>query len=168
MNNLSDQYLIKAIENYPYNLTESMEALNYSLSYNDENSVALSLKGQFYAEQLKDFTSAIFFYQKAIATDPKNPTLYPPLISAFIAYEEYNDSLKAAEFALTLKGTDRAEIYLLIGSCLEHMGKHKKALKSFKKTIKGAFNTHFIYEAESSIERVKGKMPKKGKKKKKK
>jgi len=172
MNNLSNQYLIKAIENYPYNLTDAIEALNFSLSYDDENPVALCLKGQFYAEQLKDYQSAIYFYQRALATDPKNSTVYPHLIGAFIDYEEFSQALKAAEFALTLKGADRGHIYLLIGSCNEHMGKYKNALKNLGKSKQAAYNSHFITEVETAVKRVKDKMknlkkkktPKKGRK----
>ena len=50
MGTLTNNYIFKALENYPYDLEEVMEALNYALSADDKNTMALTLMGRMYAE----------------------------------------------------------------------------------------------------------------------
>ena len=54
-NNLHNSYVFQAIDAYPYNLEETLEALNFALSYNEKDTQALCLMGRVYAEQLKDY-----------------------------------------------------------------------------------------------------------------
>jgi len=166
MDSLSDQYLAKAIENYPFSLSEAVESLNYALSHDDENPVALKLMGQVYAEQLKDFPAAISNYHQALASDARYAEVFPHLISALIENGDYEEALKAGEYALKLKGTSKGWILLLIGFCYEYMEEYKKALKSFKLGKKSAYNSYFMDHLDSCMRRVKDKMPKKKKSKK--
>ena len=59
MGTLVNNYVFKALENYPYDLEEVMEALNYALSYDDKNTMALTLMGRVYAEKLFKYNDAI-------------------------------------------------------------------------------------------------------------
>ncbi len=163
MDSLSDQYLVKAIENYPFGLSEAVESLNYALSYDDENPEALKLMGQVYAEQLRDFPSAISYFQRALAADARNAGVFPHLISAFIDHGDYEEALKAADYALNLKGTNKGYIHLLKGLGYEYMENYKKALKSFKLSKKSAYDSYFMDHVESCVKRVKDKMPTKKK-----
>ena len=45
MGTLTNNYVFKALENYPYDLEEVMEALSYALSNDDNNTMALTLMG---------------------------------------------------------------------------------------------------------------------------
>lgn len=42
----TDKYIFQALDAYPYNLEETVESLNYALSYDDKNAVALCLMGE--------------------------------------------------------------------------------------------------------------------------
>ena len=53
-----DKYLFQALDNYPYSLEETVESLDYALSYDEKNTVALCLYGRLYAEQLKHYETA--------------------------------------------------------------------------------------------------------------
>jgi len=163
MDSLSDQYLVKAIEKYPYNLSEAVESLNYALSYDSENPVALKLMGQMYAEQLRDFPKAISYFEKALAVDPKNVEVFPHFISALIDYGNYDAALKASAFALRLKGTEKGIIHMLNGFCFEYMEKYKKALKSFEKSKTFTYNSYMLNHIKSCVKRVEDKMPNKKK-----
>lgn len=166
MDSLSDQYLVKAIENYPFGLSEVVESLNYALSHDDENPEALKLMGQVYAEQLKDFPSAISYFHRALAADARNAGVFPHLISAYIDHGDYEEALKAADYALKLKGSNKGSIHMLKGFGYEYMENYKEALKSFKLSKKSAYNSYFMDHIESCMKRVKDKMPKKKKAKK--
>ena len=77
---IDNTYLIKAIDAYPYNLPEAVEALNYALSYDGENVFALQLMAKIYAEQLKDYHNAMIYFEAAMQADMSQPSLYPDYI----------------------------------------------------------------------------------------
>ena len=55
---LADQYYIKALAGYGYDLEEVVENLNYALSYDHEHSGANYLMGKVYMEQFQKFDLA--------------------------------------------------------------------------------------------------------------
>lgn len=168
MKDLNNTYLFKALESYPYELTEAIEALTYALSYDQENRMALRLMAQIYSEQLDDKEMAIEYYQKAIAIDVYSADIYPSYINELIQIEDFKGAFKAIEFALTLKGTDKAHVYYLQAIIFEYKREYKKALSNLKEAKKHAYNSFFITFLEGNEKRVKEKTGKKKKKAKKK
>ncbi|MEO1097874.1 MAG: hypothetical protein AAFX57_08965 [Bacteroidota bacterium] len=67
---LANQYFLKAMDEYPYCLEETIENLNYALSYEDEHAGANCLMGKVYLEQFQNFELAEEYFIKAMATDP--------------------------------------------------------------------------------------------------
>ncbi|NRA11714.1 MAG: hypothetical protein HRT57_07155 [Crocinitomicaceae bacterium] len=47
MSTLATQYYLKAKDNYPYDLPEAMESLEYAMSYNNEHAETHCLMGMF-------------------------------------------------------------------------------------------------------------------------
>jgi uncharacterized protein YfaS (alpha-2-macroglobulin family) len=45
-----DKYLFQALDNYPYSLQETVESLDYALSYDEKNTTALCLYARIEAE----------------------------------------------------------------------------------------------------------------------
>ncbi|GAA0730829.1 hypothetical protein GCM10009430_42370 [Aquimarina litoralis] len=166
MSNLLDKYLFQALDAYPYNLEEAVESLNYALSYDDKNPIVLCLMGQVYAENLKNYETAKEYYQQALAADMYAVDVYPNYINVLLWNEDYNEAEKLIDFALTIKGTDKALLYLLKGILLEQKQEYKAALKILKTAKTFAYNNYFINYVESQEKRIKDKMPKKKKKKK--
>lgn len=167
-NNLHNSYLFKALDAYPYKLEETLEALNYSLSYNGNNAHALYLMGLVYAEQLQEYETAKEFFAEAIATKMETPIVYPFYIQTLIWNEDYDEAQKLLDFALKVKGTDKAFLKLIQGVLLEKKGQFKQAVKSYKEAIKLAVHNSFVVYTEKELDRVKKKLksPKKGKRKK--
>ena len=62
-----DKYLFQALDNYPYSLEETIESLDYALSYNNKNVMALCLYGRVQSEQLQDYEAAKVYFQEALA-----------------------------------------------------------------------------------------------------
>ena len=165
MGNYTNSYVFKAIDAYPYDLEETMEALNYALSYDANNTMALTLMGRVCAEKLYNYIEAISYYKEALAVK----------IDAFEVYEHYinvllwNEDLKEAEdfidFALTVKGADKAVLYLKKAALYEQRKKYKKAMSNIKKAKENTFNAEFLGIVHALKKRVKAKMPSKKKEK---
>lgn len=172
-NNLHNSYLFQALDAYPYNLEETLEALNYALSYNSSDAHALYLMGRVYAEQLEEYETAKAYFAEAVAKQLEKTIVYPHYISTLLMNEDYEEAQKLIDFALTVKGTDKARIKLLQGYLFEYQKEYKKAIKVFKEANKMATNDNFIDYVEKCISRAKNKMkpekkPKNKRKKKKK
>jgi len=168
MSNLLDKYLFQALDAYPYHLEEAVESLNYALSYDDKNPIALCLMGQIHAENLCDYETAKEYYQQALAEDIYAVQVYPNYISVLLWNEDYDEAENLINFALTVKGTDKAVLYFLKGILFEQKRKYKKALKVLKLAKEHAYNNYFISNLEGNEKRIKNKMPKKKKTKNKK
>ena len=133
MNTILDKYLLQALDAYPYNLDEVVESLNYALSYNEKNPMALCLLGQIHAESLRNYEVAKEYFQQALAEDMYTLEVYPKYINVLLWNEDYKEAEKLIDFALTVKGTDKAMLYLKKAILFEHKRKYKKALKFFLK-----------------------------------
>ncbi len=164
--NLHNNYLFKALDAYPYELEETLEALNYALSYNDKDAEVLCLMGRVYAEQLKDYETAKHYFAEAIAQSMEMPKTYPYYIQTLLWNEDYNEADNLIKFAFTIKGTDKALLKLLQGVLLEKQGKFKAAIKTFKTANKIATNNGFIDYVKKEISRVKNKIEPRKKRKK--
>lgn len=161
-------YLIKALNNYPYDLEEAVESLNYALSYEPKNPQALCLMGQIEADVYKNYESAIAYYQEAMEEDIHAIYIYPHFLLALIWNEDYKEAEKLADFALTVKAVDKAVIYARKVYLLECLQEYKKALETIKIAKKHAYNDSFVNYLDEFKKRIKSKMPKKAKKKSKK
>ncbi len=160
MSNLLDKYLFQALDAYPYNLEEAVESLNYALSYDDKNPIALCLMGQIYAENLRNYEIAKEYYQQALAEDMYALDVYPKYIDVLLWNEDYKEAERLIDFALTLKGTDKAILYLKKGILFEQKKQYKKALKLLKIAKVHTYNNYFMSDIEGDEKRIKDKMPK--------
>jgi tetratricopeptide (TPR) repeat protein len=172
-NNLNTNYLFKALDAYPFNLAETLEALNYALAYDDSDVEALYLMGVVYAEQLGDYSSAIVYFEEAIAKQIDFAKVYPYYALVLLNNEDYEKAEKVINFAVTLKGSDKASLKCIEATLSERQNKFKVALKMLKEAKKMGLNNDFITYVEGEISRVEKKLKlnkskKKGKKKKKK
>ena len=167
MSNLLDKYLFQAIDAYPYDLEEAVESLNYALSYDENNAIALGLMGQIYAEQLKSYETAKEYYERALAADISAVAIYPKYINVLLWNEDHTEAEKLIDYALTIKGTDKAVLYLKRAILFEQKRAYKKALKCLKLAKSYAYNNYFINDLKEEETRIKDKMPRKGKAKKK-
>ncbi len=164
----SNNYLIKALEAYPYELEEAVESLNYALSYEPNNPTALGLYGRLCAEVYGDLKTAIEYYEAALAENVHLISIYPFYLIALINYEEYEKADRFIDFALSVKGSDKGGLYanrIMIYECLQ---KYSKALKVIKLAEKYAYNDQFMNYLDEFRKRIKKKMPETKKKSKKK
>jgi len=165
-NNLQSGYVLKALDAYPYNLEETLEALNYALSYNSRDVHALCLMGRLYAEQLEDYTTAKYYFVQALSEGLDANYVYPYYIYTLIWNDDFVEAEKLLNYAFKIKGIGKALLLLQKGQLYEATGKYKLALKTLKEARKGGLNNSFVDYVNGEISRVKKKLKPKKKKKK--
>ena len=158
-----NNYIFKALENYPYDLDEVMEALNYALSYDEKNTMALTLMGRMYAEKLYKYEEAIQFFKDALAENIYAFEAYVPYINTLLWNEDFKEVEEFIDFALTVKGSDKAVLYLKKAVLHDQLKDYKKALTFVKLAKLHTYNAEFMESVKEEKDRIKGKMPKKKK-----
>jgi tetratricopeptide (TPR) repeat protein len=170
-----DKYLFQALDNYPYLLEETIESLDYAFSYDAKNTMVLCLYGRIQAEQLWNYEEAKSYFQEALAINIHALEVYPYYLQTLILNEDYAEAQKLIDFALTIKGINKSEIYVKKAILFEAQHQLKDALIEIKKaklsTLQFAFDSDII-DVEKRIngkvdllkEKKKPKKPKKSKK----
>ncbi|WP_284652465.1 hypothetical protein [Flavobacterium terrisoli] len=152
-----DKYLFQALDNYPYSLVETIESLDYALAYNEKSTMALCLYGRVHAEQLQDYEEAKRFFQEALAINVYAVVVYPYFIETLLLNEDLDEAMKLIDFALTLKGIDKAVIMLKKVTLLEKQKEIKAALELLKEVKLLATNNDNDYQIEETEKRLKAK-----------
>lgn len=164
MATLTNNYVFKALENYPHDLEEVMEALSFALSYDENNTMALTLMGRVYAEKLYKYEEAISFFKQALAENIYAFEAYVPYVNTLLWNEDYKEAEEFIDFGLTVKGAEKAVLYLKKAILFEQLKEYKKALTFIKLAKEYTFNSDFMTDINVEQERIKGKMPNKNKK----
>jgi tetratricopeptide (TPR) repeat protein len=153
-----DKYLFQALDNYPYSLEETIESLDYAFSYDAKNTMVLCLYGRIQAEQLWNYEEAKHYFQEALAINIHALEVYPHYLHTLILNEDYEEAQKLIDFALTVKGINKSEIFVKKAILLEAQQQFKEALREIKNaklcTLQFAFESD-ITEVEK---RIKGKI----------
>ena len=162
-----DKYLFQALDNYPYWLEGTIESLDYALSYDAKNVMALCLYGRIQTEQLQDYEAAKAYFQEALAIDIAAIAVYPYYIDTLLLNEDYAEATKLMDFALTLKGINKNEVLLKKVQLLERKQDVKGALKLLKEVKLTSFgdNAYAIEEVEKRLKAKKELLQPKAKKK---
>lgn len=165
-----DKYLFQALDNYPYSLEETVESLDYALSYDAKNTTALCLYARIEAEQLQNYEAAKNYFQEALAINIDAVAVYPYYLETLLLNEDNEEAAKLIDFALTIKGINKKAILLKKVQLLERQQNIKEALQLLKEVKLFSFDNE-TYEVEQLETRLKAKkellQPKKKSKKKK-
>jgi len=149
-----DKYLFQALDNYPYSLEETIESLDYAFSYDAKNTMVLCLYGRIQAEQLWNYDEAKNYFQEALAINIHALEVYPYYLQTLILNEDYEEAQKLIDFALTIKGINKSEIYIKKAILFEAQLRFKDALTAIKNaklyTMQFAFESDII-EVEKRI-----------------
>ncbi|MFK8059803.1 MAG: tetratricopeptide repeat protein, partial [Polaribacter sp.] len=156
MGTLINNYVFKALDSYHYDLEETIESLNYALSYDDKNTMALTLMGKVYAEKLYKYEEAIVYYKQVLAENIYAFEVYTPYINSLLWNEDYKEVEEFIDFALTVKGSDKAVLYLKKAVLNEQLKEYKKALTFIKPSKANTFNSDFMETINEVKDRIKG------------
>ncbi len=161
-----NMYLFKALDAYPYSLEETMESLNYALSYDPENAEALLLMAKVRAYQLRDYEGAKHYFELAMTQKMEMGKLYIDYSYVLILNEDFTEAQRLLDYAITVKGTDKGWMQWLQGQIFEGMFELKRAKKAYKEAIRISKCNNLSAFVKREMERVVEKLPKKKNKKK--
>lgn len=163
-----DKYLFQAMDSYPYCLEETIESLEYALSYDSRNTTALCLYARIQAEQLFNYEEAKRYFQEALSINIYAIEIYPFYIQTLLWNEDFEEASKLIDFALTIKGINKAEILMKKIQFLEIKREFKKLKKIIKKMKLNVVSNDYHYAIAEIEKRIKDKTeilkPKKDKK----
>jgi len=154
----TDKYLFQALDNYPFWLEGTIESLDYAFSYDDKNTMVLCLYGRIQAEQLMNYEEAKSYFQQALAINIHALEVYPYYLQTLIVNEDYEEAEKLIDFALTVKGINKSEIYIKKAILLEIQHKFKDALKEIKQAKLHSIQHDYDSGISEVEKRIKGKL----------
>ena len=153
-----EKHLMDAMDNYPYNLADAVESLNYALSVNPASPEALVLKGKIYAEQMYRYDQALECYEEALCEDVCYAVVYPHYIYALLSLGKHKRAEAAIDYALTLAGSNKTLLMSYKVMSYEMTGRLKKAAKHCDKAIAVCLEDSCIERLKETKARIKGKI----------
>lgn len=154
----TNNYLIKALESYPYDLEQCMESLNYAMAYEDNNPIAYCLMGRVHLEIFKDYPAANSYFREALASDVDYVETYGYFLECLLIQADFEEMKKLLVFAGKRRGMDRALLFYYEAMLLERQLKFKKALKMIKEAMIQAPSSSFMADLEEMKRRVEKKI----------
>ena len=151
---LADTYYLKAMDAYPYSLEESIENLNYALSYNAEHANAICLMARILSEHFMDYDHAEEYFERALAANPNHFESCIYYTQQLIKTSGFDKAGKLLKYAYTLKGADLARVYYLDGLMHEYQKDYEAAGQLYNEALENAFNIEFIHIIEECKERL--------------
>ena len=164
MNLTKNKYYFEALDFYPYNLPDCLEALNYALSYDSEDADALCLMGRIHSEVLKNYEKAKEFFEEAMMFDVSNVNTPQYYIACLIENEDFAEAEKLITYALKIKGIEKSTLVFYRAMISERRGSLKNALKFLKEAEKNAFTSCSLEMVNERKKFVKSKLTKKERK----
>lgn len=154
----TDKYLFQALDNYPFWLEGTIESLDYAFSYDDKNTMVLCLYGRIQAEQLMNYEEAKSYFQQALSINIHALEVYPYYLQTLILNGDYEEAKKLTDFALTIKGINKSDIYIKKAVLLEVQHKFNEALKEIKQAKLYSIQHDYDSGISEVEKRIKGKM----------
>lgn len=157
---IADTYYIKALDNYPYDLEEMLENVNYALSYDENHAEANTLMARFYTNEVPKYDLAKEYAQRALASDPSCIGAFSALANVLMYSGELAELQKVVEYVANLKEANRYYFQGLLAQAYEEKGELKVAKAILKFAIRNCVYNSTITDLEARLERVKKKLKK--------
>lgn len=148
---------IQARDNYPYNVDECIEKLQYVIAADDEHAGAHCLMGQIYEEQLEDFSKAEYYYRMTLYLNKDYVSVYRLYARLLIKLNRFEEALKIIDLGFKVPGMDEANMHYLKGAMYEKYEMYASAIDYYKEARKAALTTYYLEAMDSHIKRVKDK-----------
>jgi tetratricopeptide (TPR) repeat protein len=148
---------IQARDNYPYNVDECIEKLQYVIAADEEHAGAHCLMGQIYEEQLEDFNQAEFYYRMTLYLNKDYVSVYRLYAHMLIKLNRFEEALKIIDLAFKVPGIDGANMLYLKGLMYEKYEMYASAVDCYTEAKKASLTTYYLEAMDSHIKRVKDK-----------
>ncbi|MCG8699788.1 MAG: hypothetical protein MI922_17165 [Bacteroidales bacterium] len=155
---LSTKYYLQALEAYPYDLAETMESLDYALSYDSKHAGVHCLMGQLYMEQTKQFDKAEHHFEQALICDINHLVTYELYSLLLIELGEFKRAKKLVKHAYTLKGASVCKLKHREALILERKGKYTRSREILTEAYDLGFNNSDREFLKNELDRLKEKV----------
>lgn len=164
---IADQYYIKALDSYPYDLETAMENLNYALGYDGEHAGGNYLMGRLLIEYLNDLDQAEEHFNKVLAIKSEFIPVYEFHSHLLILKRKFKHAQKLIQFSYGIEGIDEGKMLRMEALLHEYEGDFRKARKLLKKSLTRVYDQDYATFVKDELSRVKDKIPRARNKKKK-
>jgi tetratricopeptide (TPR) repeat protein len=154
---MANDYYLKALDSYPYDLQEFLENINYALSYDEDHADAHCLMGQFYKDQLYKFDDARYHFERALVTDMNHVMTYYHYIYLCIITEDFERGIKLIRLAEKIAGINKATLFHREALLYEQKENYKKATKLLDKALVTTIYTNDADFFKAELTRLKAK-----------
>ena len=154
---LADQYYLKALNEYPWNLEVSIENLNYALSYDEEHIEALCLMGKLYMEQLCDTEQAEEYIIQAMAIDSNRFKTCAQYAYLTLDMKEFHKTKRILKHMRTIQVTNTSVLLHIEALLQENKKSYSKSLKLLKSARIESLSDSYRRFLKNEISRVKDK-----------
>ena len=154
---LADNYYLKAISDYPYNLQEVAENLNYALSYDEDHAQSLCLLGQMQMFVFKEYQVAEVTFRRALCADLDYPETYPYFALLKIKLKDFDGAEKLLLRAAKVPGTELYRLDVIMGLIKEAQSKWTLALFFLRRAKIRCLDNEKLSEINKAMRRVKRK-----------
>ncbi|MDY8138753.1 hypothetical protein [Aquimarina sp. 2201CG5-10] len=148
---------IQALDNYPYDIEQCIEKLQYVIGANNNHVGAHYLMGRIYKEQLDDYKNATYHFQMALHLDHTFTPTYYYYAELLILLSKYQEAEKVLDVGITIPGSDKACLEFLKGILYEKYEMYTTAKSYFEKAKHSALNNDFRRSMDGEINRIKSK-----------
>jgi len=156
--NAADQYYLKALDYYPYNLEEAVEALNYALGHDEDHCQANCLMGRVFMEQMKEYEMADYYFEKALMSDFTYPDTFKYYSLLKIWKGEMCKAQKIIDYSLRVRGMDRAVMLHRKAMVYEYTGRFFEAKLCLQQIKLMTTNEKWVSYANKELSRLKKKV----------
>lgn len=152
-----DTYYLKALDNYPYDLDETVEALQYGLAINPEHPGLLTLQGKVFANELRSVEMAMQSFQAAIAYEPDYKQAYYELGMLLLRNGKMNRAVRIIQLAFKQFGNDQHEFLYLQAHHAEIEKRYDDAIELLETAKLNCYDTEGYDNYCDEIKRIKQK-----------
>ena len=155
---IADKYYLKALDEYPWDLEQTMENLNYAFSYDDEHAGANCLMGKLYMEQFQQYEVSEQYFIDAMASDPCNLKTCESYVKLMIETNQVQKAKKLISYAKKLTGCEIGKFLWFEALLFEKVKEYDKAKEKIKEAMLEAFDSENIELMEAELDRVNKKL----------
>lgn len=148
---------IQARDNYPFNVDECIEKLQYVIAADNEHAGAHCLMGIIYEEQLEDYKQAEYYYRMTLYLDKEYLPVYYQYAELLINLNRLDEALRIIELGKKVPGADMARLAYLSGLLYEKYEMFSTAIGYYTEAKRAAMNSYYMNAMNDHIKRVKDK-----------
>jgi tetratricopeptide (TPR) repeat protein len=152
--NAADKYYIIAKDNYPYQMDEALEALEYGLSHDPEHPGLLTLQGDIYFRDLEQFVQALECYELALLSNPSFIPVYYSFLQLALKLDMHTRVEKLIDAAKKTAGINPARIAYYQSLLYEKLNRYADAVNNLRLAEKYSQCKEEYAFIEKEIERI--------------